>query len=186
MSDSMSWLLENLTTVSVLGGITALVFGAIWLQTGRKVELYIMLAIMTGLVGVFAAASFWKSERQQVKSTLFQIARDVEQNDLDAVLAHLHPSMSVLRQRAASEMPMYKFEEVKIKQNLKIEVFSDESPHRAVASFNVVVVASDRSGMINGRRVPRFVHVTFLRQGDHWRISDYDHEDPREGFKKQP
>ena len=181
----MIWLLENPVTVLVLGGITALVFGAIWLQTGRKIELYIMLAIMTGVVGVLVAGKLWNSERRNVKTTLFQIARDVERNDVDAVLAHLHSGMSALRQRAANEMPMYKFEEVKIKQNLEIEVFADESPPRAVASFNVVVVVSDRSGFINGRRVPRFVQVTFVKQGNKWRISDYDHDDPREGFMKR-
>ncbi|HUG70333.1 MAG TPA: hypothetical protein VMM76_21470 [Pirellulaceae bacterium] len=181
----MTWLLENPTTVSVLGGITAVVFGAIWLQTGRKIELYIMLAVVAGVVGVLIAGNVWKSDRQQVKTTLHQIARDVERNDVDAVLAHLHPRMTAVRHRAATEMPSYKFDEVKIKQNLEIEVFPTESPPRAVSSFNVVVVASDRSGLINNRRVPRFVQVTFLKVGDHWRISDYSHEDPREGFKKR-
>lgn len=181
----MSWLLENSTTVLVLGGITALVFGAIWLQTGRKIELYIMLTIMTAVLGLLVVSKIRTTERQQVKATIYQVARDVERNDVEAVLAHLHPRMSGIRDRAAAEMPLYKFEEVKIKQNLEIEVFPAESPPRAVTSFNVVVVASDRSGLINGRHVPRFVHVTFLKQGARWRISDYDHEDPREGFKKK-
>ncbi|MBC8350982.1 MAG: hypothetical protein H8E66_03290 [Planctomycetes bacterium] len=181
----MSWLLENPTTVLVLGGITALVFGAIWLQTGRKIELYIMLAIIVAVVGIMVVGRFSKSERRQVKATLYQIASDVERNDVNSVLSHLHPKMAEVRRRAASEMPMYKFEEVKIKQNLEIQVFPDESPPRAVTTFNVVVVASDRSGMVNGRRVPRFVHVTFLKEGEKWRISDYSHDDPREGFKKK-
>jgi len=181
----MTWLLESPTTVLVLGGITALVFGAIWLQTGRKIELYIMLAIITGVVGVLVAGKLWKSERQQVKTTLYQVARDVERNDLDAVLAYLHPSRSDVRQLAISELPLYKFESVKIKQNLEIELFPDESPPRAVTSFNVVVVASDRAGVISGRPVPRFVHVTFLKVGDDWRISDFDHDDPSEGFKRR-
>ncbi|MEO8498924.1 MAG: hypothetical protein ABI614_28000 [Planctomycetota bacterium] len=181
----MTWLLENPTTVLVLGGITAIVFGAIWLQTGRKIELVIMLAIIAGVVGVLVAGRFWKSERQQVKTTLYQIARDVERNDVDALLAHLHPSMSEVRQRAAAEMPLYKFEAVKIKQNLEIELFPNESPPRAVTSFNIVVIASDRSGLINGRHVPRFVHVTFLKSGNDWLVSDYDHDDPTQGFKKK-
>lgn len=181
----MSWLLESPTTVLVLGGITALVFGAIWLQTGRKIELYVMLAIIVGVAGLLVVGKFWKSDRQLVKTTLYQIARDVERNDVDAVLSHLHPSMSEVRKRAAHEMPTYKFESVKIKHNLEIEILPNESPPRAITSFNVVVVASDRSGFINGRTVPRFVHVTFLKAGDKWLISDYSHDDPREGFKKR-
>ncbi len=181
----MSWLLDSPTTVVVLGGITALVFGAIWLQTGRKIELYVMLAIITGVAGVLTAGKFWKTDRQQVKSTLYQIARDVERNDINAVLAHLHPRMSAVRQRAAHEMPSYEFKSVKIKQNLKIELFPAESPPRAVTSFNVVVTASDRTGFISDRQVPRFVHVTFVKVGDDWLITDYDHDDPREGFKKR-
>jgi hypothetical protein len=181
----MTWLLDNPTTVLVLGGITALVFGAIWLQTGRKIELYVMLMITTAVAGLLIAGNLWKSDRQQVKTTIYQIARDVERNDVDAVLAHLHPSMTAVRQRAASEMPSYKFDEVQIKQNLEIEIFPAESPPRAVTSFNVVVVASDSSGLINDRRVPRFVQVTFLKVGDNWLITEYDHDDPRQGFKKK-
>jgi|CXWL01.1.fsa_nt_gi hypothetical protein len=181
----MTWLLDSPTTVLVLGGITALVFGAIWLQTGRKIELYIMLAIITGVVGVLVVGRLWKSDRQQVKATLYQAARDVERNDLDSVLVHLHPSRSDIRQLAINELPLYKFESVKIKQNLEIEVFPDESPPRALASFNVVVVATDRSGVMSGRPVPRFVHVTFLKVGDDWRIADFDHGDPSQGFKKR-
>jgi Tfp pilus assembly protein PilE len=181
----MTWLLENPMSVLVLGGITAIVFGAIWLQTGRKIELYIMLAIIIGVALVVVAGNVWKSERQQVKTTLYQIAHDVERNDVKAVLEHLHARMSAVRQRIESEMPMYKFEEVKIKQNLEIKVFPTESPPRAVTSFNAVVVASDSSGLINGKHVPRFVNVTFLKEGDRWLISDYDHQDPREGFKKR-
>lgn len=181
----MTWLLENPNAVLVLGGITALVFGAIWLQTGRKLELYIMLAVIAGVVGALVTGSLWKSDRQLVKATLHQIARDVERNDVDAVLSHLHPRMTAVRERAANEMPSFKFEEVKIKQNLEIEIFPTESPPRAVTSFNVVVVASDRSGLINNRRVPRFVHVTFLKVDNNWLISEYEHEDPREGFKKR-
>ena len=181
----MTWLLDNPMTVLGLGGITALVFGAIWLQTGRKTELYMMVAIITVVAGILVAGNIWKSDRQQVKATLYQIARDVEANDVAAVLKHLHSSVADVRLRANNEMPMYKFEEVKIKQNLKIEVFPDESPPRALTSFNVVVVASDRSGLINSRHVPRFVHVTFLKEGGSWKISDYEHDDPREGFKKK-
>lgn len=181
----MTWLLDNPLYILILGGGTALVFGAIWLQTGRKIELYIMSAIIAGVVAALVVGNIWKSDRQQVKSTLYQIAREVEQNDVDGVLAYFHHSITDIRSRAQNEMPMYKFEEVKIKQNLEIEVFPDESPPRAVTSFNVVVVASDRSGLINGRRVPRFVHVTFLKEGEQWKISSYDHEDPRQGFKKR-
>ncbi len=181
----MSWLLENSMTVVVLGGVTALVFGGIWLQTGRKIELYVMLAILAVCVGVFVVSKIATSERQQVKATLYEIASDVERNDVDAVLAHLHSSMKEVRQRAATEMPQFKFAEVKIKNNLEIEVFENESPPRAETTFNVTALVSDRTGMVNGRRIPRFMRVTFVKEGDYWRISDYSHEDPREGFKKR-
>jgi hypothetical protein len=181
----MTWLLESPMTVLVLGGITALVFGAIWLQTGRKIELYVMLAIVVGVAGILAAGKLWKTDRQQVKATLYDIAADVERNDVNAVLAHLHPSLSELRQRASHEMPAYEFESVKIKKNLKIEVFPTESPPRAETSFNVVVIASDRAGIINGRQVPRFVRVTFVKAGNEWLITDYSHDDPQQGLKKR-
>ena len=181
----MTWLLENPTTVLVLGAITAIVFGAIWLQTGRKIELYIMLGILASVATLLVVSNVLKSERRQVSATLDQIAKDVERNDVDAVLAHLHSSMLDVQRRAAKEMRRFDFDEVRIKRNLEIEVFPDESPPRAEASFNVVVVASDRSGLVNGRRVPRFMRVTFLKENQAWRVSAYEQDDPREGFKKK-
>ncbi len=182
----MTWLLENPLLVLVLGGITALVFGALWLHSGRKPALIAMLVVIAGVVSVLIAGRVIQSDRAAVRATIHRIARDVERNDVEALLRHIHSSVPGVRERAASEMPRYKFEEVKVKQNLEIEVFPQESPPRATAEFNVVVVASDRSGLINGRQVPRFVRITFLKEEDSWRLADYAHDDPREGYKRRP
>jgi hypothetical protein len=61
---------------------------------------------------------------------------------------------------------------------------SDQDPRQAVATFNVVVVISDRSGLLNERHIPRFVSVTLRKEDDAWRVIDYQHQPPQKGFQR--
>jgi hypothetical protein len=80
-------------------------------------------------------------------------------------------------------LPQYRFRRVEIKRNLGIAVFPQEHPPRATAEFNVVVELDVPQLQIQDRRIPRYVEVTFRRDQDgQWRVTDYRHDDPRQGF----
>ncbi|MBP90799.1 MAG: hypothetical protein CMJ64_29495 [Planctomycetaceae bacterium] len=181
----MIWLTEDPAPILVLGTLTAILLGAIWLQSGHRALLYSAIVVILLTAGGFLIERWIVTPREEIAETMQQIARDVESNDVSLMVKHLHSTLAALRERASQEMSSHDFHDVKIKRNLRMVVFDDETPARATAEFNVVVIVSDRSGMFQNRRVPRFMQVTFLREDGAWRVSDYHHSDPRDGLLKK-
>jgi len=179
----MESFLESPFPALVIGGITCAILGGGWIQTGRCPLLYLMIVAILLTVCAVLLERFVVTDREHVKATLFEIARLVEQNDIDAAMEYAYSGSPQVRQEATSELSHYHFVSVDIKRNLEIEVFPDEDPPRATADFNVVVVLGTRDGMVSERRIPRYVEVTMYREADgRWRVSDYEHDDPRRGW----
>jgi hypothetical protein len=177
----MDWLFEKPLFIVILGLLTVVVMGGIWLQSGRKQALYAMLAalVLTG-VGLFVERAV-QTDREQIDTILRRVARLVERNQIDAALAYAHSTAGSIRRRAKSELPQWEFHEISIKRNLTIDVDTDASPARATARFNVLVVLSDASGTWERSRVLRYVIVTFEKEGDEWRALSYEHRRPAIG-----
>lgn len=184
----MTWFFEaSPVWIIVLGLLLAAMLVGGWIQTGQKALLYAAGAAVVLTSLLLLAERMVETDREQVERTLHEIARDVERNDLQAVLRHIYSGAPEIRDRAASEFPNYTFKEVRITRLRKIDVVPKHLPPKAVAEFNVVVVGSDRQGLLNDQQVPRFVVVTFYQESDgRWAVADYQHYDPQEGFKKSP
>jgi hypothetical protein len=178
----MTWLLERPLFIVALGLLTAVVLGGVWIQTGRKSVLYALFVALAMTGSLLILERSVQTDREVVESTLYSAARDVQRNDLAAVLQYIHPNAVSIRREAEAEFPRYEFREVRIKPNLEITVFPERSPPEAIARFNVVVDITDRSGFLGDSRVPRYVEVTFRQDGKRWRVVDYHHDDPREGL----
>lgn len=181
----MVWLLEKPLFIVVIGMSTTGILGGIWLQTGRRVAIHAMLATLALTCLLLGLERWIETDREQIDATLHRIARHVERNDLDAVLTYAHSDAEWIRQQASNELPRYVFQQVKIKANLEIQVASEASPKEAVAEFNAVVVLSDRSGLFQNNRVPRYVIVKFQKEGEDWRVTDYEHHDARFGYTQR-
>lgn len=177
----MSWLLEESMYLVAVGLAGAAVCGWFWLQSGRRVLLHLAIGLLIGTVLGVVIEQWVVTEREEVTQTLHALAAAVERNDRAAVLSFIHPDAAAIRQRASAEMPIYTFDEVKIKQNLRVE-FPEGSPRRAQAMFNVVVVGRG-GGLENVRRVPRYVMVEFVEANGQWLVQNYEHDDPRTGFR---
>ena len=177
-------LFESPMLVLVIGLTTAALLGGLWLQTGKRILLVSLVAMLAlTAAGIMLERSI-ETDREQIDRTLHQIARDIERNDRRAVLAHMHSQAVDKRQAAAAEIERYEFEQVKIKSNLQIEVDASTEPKTAIAKFNVVVIAS---GALLGkrRRVPRYVTLEFEQEDGDWRVRNYSHESAAVGFKKK-
>jgi hypothetical protein len=181
----MSWWLENPLPIVLLGGVTVFILGAIWLQSGHKGMMYAMLAAIVFTATAMLVERTVETDREQVRKTLLDVAGDVERNDLNAVMKHVHPTLTNVRQEAEAEMQRWDFDDVSIKQNLEIVVFPDEQPPRAVAEFNVSVIVTDQSGSMGQQRGLQLARVTFLKVGEEWLVSHYEYERPDLGLKRR-
>ena len=178
----MSGLWESPLTIVIGGLVLIAILGGGWLQTGHRALLYALLAALVLFAALLVTERLVRTEREQLRDTLHEITRDVESNDLERVLRHVHPANPAVRAEAETEFPRYRFHEVRIKRNLKIDIDMQHQPPKAEAEFNVVVVGSDADGLITDQRVPRFVQVTFYKDGDTWKVYSYRHSPPQEGF----
>lgn len=182
---TMIWLTEKPLVIVLMGVTTAIVFGGLWMQTGRKSALYALLGALLATGALLVLERFIVTDREQIDILLHQAAREVERNDLEALFRHTHSRAEWIRQQARAELPRYVFENVSIKSNLEITVRADRRPPTARARFNAVVTLSEREGLIHDRRIPRYVVVDFEKEDDAWRVVGYEHHDPSRGLLRR-
>ncbi len=178
----MTWLLEQPLPTLVMGVVLAAALIMGFLKTGQKSLLFATLAVVALAVGLLIAERMVVTDREQVEQVLFEIAQAVERNDMDGALRHVSPDAPGV-EHARSELGRIQFQEVDIKPNLEIQVAPDRIPATAEARFNVVVTANVGLGV---SRYPRYVEVTFEKQGDRWVVRDYSHYEPTRGMKTTP
>ena len=179
----MTILLESPWPALVIGGLATAIVASGWLQTGRQALLYAMLAIIVLTIAAVAVERLVVTDRERVDMTLHEIARLVEQNDVNGALQYAHSGRAAVRAQAAAELPRYKFQKVTIAQNLEIKVDPKHIPPKATAEFNVIVKLGFADGSWSDQTVVRFVQVTFYQEANgEWRVADYEHAEPRRGL----
>ena len=179
----MTILLESPWPAIIIGGLATAIVASGWLQTGRQVLLVVMLAIIVLTIAAVAVERLVVTDGERVDLTLHEIARLVEQNDVNGVMQYAYSGRPVGRAKAAAELPHYKFQKVTIARNLEIKVDPKHIPPRATAEFNVIVKLGLADGSWNDQTVVRFVQITFYQEtSGEWRVADYEHADPRRGL----
>jgi hypothetical protein len=179
----VDWLFENPVPAVIIGSLSICILAGGWLQTGQRWLLYLVVVVLASTVGAVLIERAVVTDRESVKATLYQIADLVEKNDIDGALQYAYSGSAPVHTHAKSELPGYRFSEVKIKRNLEIDVFPDHIPPKAVAEFNVVVRGTAKEMLDHTFHVPRFVEVVFYQEDDgRWRVGDYRHYEPQRGF----
>ncbi len=179
----MEWIFENPLPALVIGGLTTAILISGWLQTGRSSLAYLAGIAVALTIGAVILERMVVTDREEVQATLFEIARLVENNQIEQALEYAHELTPEVRRQAAAELALYEFESIDIKRNLQIEVFPDHVPPRATAEFNVVVTLSTRVDIFRNQRIPRYIEMTLFREADGvWRVGAYQHYDARRGW----
>ncbi|MEM8734086.1 MAG: hypothetical protein AAGG44_07685 [Planctomycetota bacterium] len=177
-------LFESPWTVGIIGGSIVLPAGIIWTQVNdrpvQKIALITMLSTLLLTVALVMVSVMVKTDRESIREDLYQLAAFLESNDLDAIYRRIHPNASEGVLRAKSELPRYTFSEARVTRVKSIQINETQSPRTALAELNVVVEAS---GSMGSGRVPRFVHVYFMKDGEQWMVHDYEHFDVATGFR---
>jgi len=165
--------------------LTAVGFLFAWLKTGNKALLIgVAIALVSG-AGTLAAASLIVTDTERVENEIRDVAKDVEQNDLSAVLDHVHPEADEIIQDAKQRLPNYEFESVLVRIR-NVEIDETKSPRTALVEFLVIVSGTAKS---TNSRLPRqarpFFRVTMVEEGDRWLIRDYELRPTNEAFQKR-
>jgi hypothetical protein len=170
-------LLENPWPILAIGILAvALAVGAM-VATGKKAFLAAALGVVVLVAGLLALEWTVETDVEQVEQALFDLAADVERNDVDAVVARISPQAVRLRQEARSQLAAVTVRRVGIKSNLEIAVYPKRNPPLAEARFNVVITG-DVSGSGLGGDYPRYFVCNFRNEDGQWRLYSYENLDP--------
>ena len=181
----MTWLVEEPLYIAVLGTLTLAVLGFAWMQTRVRGLLYALLTVAALTLLLLVVERWVTTESEVIQDTLFQMARDVQGNDADAVLRHLSSwASATTRRRAAAEMENYRFDSVRVRSVEQI-LFdpplpdAERTPPFPVAEVNCLVrAAGARRATGETGHVNVDVQLTLLKEDDRWRIWTYSYQLP--------
>ena len=184
----MNWLCEQPLIIVVLGVTVIFGLGAAWSATGRKELLYGVVAALVLLLAGLATERLVITDREAIRAALHEIARDVKNNDRNAVVRHIHASAPELKQKAEGELPNYKFSECRVTKVNLIDVDSQAEPRSAIVEFNVMAAGTFRyEGLEVTDTVPRWVQLHMLRDNaGRWAVVGYEHDSPQRMLMNSP
>ncbi len=171
----MNWLLQQPLVLIVAGAVVVLVLFAVLQQTGKKWALIAMIAAALATAGLVVIERMVVTPEEAVRATLYAIAKDVERNDVDAVVAHLSSRSPQLQDKVRAVMKPYRAEEVRVTQIRDLEVQPDGQ--RASVHVRVRAVGGDRSGMLEHQPYFPEFNVQFVLEDGQWRVRDYEPTD---------
>ena len=157
--------------LAILGGGS--VYG--WLQTGKRAAAFIGLICFLLIPAGYLLAANWETDREQISQLVHSAAASVEANDVDSVLAFIDPGEPEIRDRAAAEMPKYRFKRVDVGQIRSIKFVQNAFPPEAQVDITVNVTGGLQSGGGTEHKGSRRVVLRCHKQTDRWYISEYTH-----------
>jgi len=181
------WFFESPLTIVALGVAIIFAIGAAWTATGRQELLYALAAAIMLLFAGLITERLVVTDREQIRATLQEIARDVKNNDHRRILGHIHSSATAIKQKAQAEMPKYKFTDFRITKIHSIDVDRSAAPLSAVVELNVVGGGTFHEQGLQMDHVARWVKLHLLKEKDgRWTVAEYEHDDPQRMIMQSP
>lgn len=178
----MIGLFENPFPILFTGILVFSIVFTIWTQKRTSVWLVFLFVVMLLTIAGLITERLVVTERETVKATIHQIARDMEANDIPALLGHISESEVGLRNRAESILSRVTVESVSVKRNLSVTIADFGDRNTAVARFNAVARIEDKSGTFGHSTIPRYMILNLVRENGSWRVTDYEDRMPQEGI----
>jgi uncharacterized transporter YbjL len=185
---SLTWLFEQPLIIVALGVAMILALGAAWSASGRKELAYAIGAVVVLLIASLVVERLVITDREAIRATVLHIARDVQNNDHRAVVAHVHSSAPELKRKALAELPNYHFTECRVTKIHSIDIEKYTEPRSAIAEFNVIASGTFRqAGFELTDTIPRWIKLHLLREKEgRWTVVEYEHDSPQRMIMAQP
>jgi hypothetical protein len=185
----MNWLYEQPLVIVVIGMALLLALGAAWTATGRKELLAAIVVALLLMVGGLVIERVVVTDREAIRETLLQIARDVQSNNIRSVTRHVYSGAPELKKKVEAELPNYRFTECRVTRIHTTDVNARVVPRSAIVEFNVIASGSFREAgiEISDTSIPRWVRLHMMREKDgRWAVQSYEHAPPQQMIMNQP
>jgi hypothetical protein len=174
----MTWFVESPWPSLTLGIGLEVILAIYLVRSGRAIVIAAMVGVLALTAGLVVLERIVVTESEQVEDTLDEIAQALVANDSSAVLA-LFSSNSPRRAEVQSAMSRVKVSEAKIGGDLEVRLNPLTVPPSASAYFIGHVQVKGARETIPYEHLVRKFKVTLHKQGDRYRVFDYEDADPR-------
>lgn len=166
-------LAEQPWTVTIMLGSLGgcLLYG--WLQTGKKTAAVIGLVCLLMIPGAFALAASWQTDREAIRTILYETAAAVEANDHAKVASIIGDERT--KQMAMNELPKFVFEMAEVNSIRRIKIDEGSVPLQAQVAITVKADVSGKRGRFANVRVLRVLDLEFEKRGENWVVTYYRH-----------
>ena len=167
---------EHLWVWIVAAGFLFFIGTILFSQTGnlKSFSLFLIGAVLVLGLGV-VMVYFVKTDRKEIKKTIFDLAAAVERNDIDAVLAGIDGSAGKTIAKATHHLGLAKIEKAAVSQFSIRGINQFTSPPTAQVSFNGAVRGTVSASMLSSpfAVIVRFESVELVKNDDGvWRVTD--------------
>lgn len=170
----MNWLLSQPLVLIVAAIVVQVVLFGVLQQTGRRETLWVMLGLGALSLGLIVLERLVVTPEEAVTATLHAIASAAENNDVEAVVAHISHRDPQLQDAARTMLRPFKLESVKIKKISELTTHVDQTPPTAEAIVRVLAIGGDRMGTIQHQRALREFRVRFVEEDGRWKVRGYE------------
>ncbi len=147
----MTVLVESPWPATIVALVLLIVFGTIFVRTGRPIVLVAMALVVVALAGMVALEQVVVTDREEVEDTLHGIADDLEANDVPAVMASFAPH-APRRSEAQRVLEDVTIRSASIGRDLEVRINKLTSPPTATVFFTGHINVNARESA--GRRFP--------------------------------
>ncbi len=169
-------ILESPWPAIVCGIFVEAILAVVFVNTRRKSVLVAMAVVLLLAAGGVALEKWWVTDREEIESTLNEIADALEANDLERVLSFIAPDAEETPGLARIYMALVTVKSAKVR-NLEVEINRLTSPPVAKTRFMGNVDCEGNAVMGNMMQVPDRKYLLdfeaeFLLIEGRWMVGD--------------
>jgi hypothetical protein len=168
----MTWLVESPWPALVVGVVLEAILAIALVRTGLMKIVGAMVAVLIVTLLLVVLERVVVTEYEEVEAALDEASAAIEANDVERVVSFIAPQEPQLKQYAERTMRQFAFSEVRVGNDLKVQVNPLTSPRSAKANFSVKVSGKDRkSALVGTQLVP--VELTLQKIDGRWFVAEY-------------
>ena len=165
----MNWLLQNPLIIVVTGLIIEVLLFLALQQSGKKSVAWLMAGVAVLTAGLISLERWVVTPEEAIRAKLYEIAADLQNNDVEAVIAHISRRATEQQEEARKRIKNVTFKEVSVKEIADVEIA--DPPERG--SVRVRVKAAGNVGPFQGTDIREF-KVYFALEDGVWKIRGWD------------
>ena len=169
----MSYLFESPYLILTVGLLFLAVFGYMFMSTRKKIALVGVGAVVAITLICLAIEHFVETPREQVEASLDKLAKELEANNIEGVLACLDPKCKEGREMARYGMNRYRITKAKV-SDLTIVINESTSPPSAEVTFTGIIGAVERKGGYEQQPVPIHFTAKLIQHDRRWLVAEYN------------